>query len=71
MMQALIETTRMYPESWISPGDIGAFYRGMMEALFANNGVTEALGDMVLVAGFAGLAVLPIAFGARRLLSNS
>ena len=58
-MQALFDTTRMFPESWIGPSDIGAFYQGMMNAVFANNAVTGALGNMTLLAGFAGVLSIP------------
>lgn len=70
-MQALFDTTRMFPESWISPGDIGAFYRGMMDALFANNSVTQALGDLALVVGVAGIMALPLIWYVHRLLKRS
>ena len=42
-MQALFDTTRMYPDSWITPGDIGAFYRSMMDMVFANNSVVAVV----------------------------
>jgi len=58
-MKALFETTRMFPENWISPSDIGAFYRGMMDAVFANNAVTAALGDAVLLTAVAGVLAIP------------
>ena len=70
-MQALFDTTRMFPESWISPSDIGAFYRGMMDVLFANNSITEALGNSVLLVGVAGLAALPLAWVAKQFLRKS
>ena len=59
-MQSLFDTTRMFPESWIGPSDIGAFYRGMMDAVFANNAVTEALGNMTLLAGFGAVLAIPL-----------
>ena len=66
-MQALFETTRMYPDSWITPGDIGAFYRSMMDMVFANNSVTAALGDMTLLAGFAAVLAVPLLWALVRL----
>ena len=66
-MQALFDTTRMFPETWIGPSDIGAFYKGMMDSLFANNAATEALGNMTLLAGFAALLAIPVLWALVRL----
>ena len=66
-MLTLFETTRMYPESWITPSDIGAFYGTMTNVLFANNGVTTALGDMTLLAGFAAVLAIPFLWALIRL----
>lgn len=70
-MKALFDSTWMYPESWISPSDIGAFYRGMMDAVFASNSVTQGLGDLVLFAGLAGLAAVPLAWGVRHMYKQT
>lgn len=66
-MQNLLNTTRMYPEDWVTPTDIGVFYRGLTDAVFANNSVTASLGDMTLLAGFVAVLAIPLAWMLTRL----
>ncbi|MEO0945703.1 MAG: hypothetical protein AAFY06_12825 [Pseudomonadota bacterium] len=67
-MQALFDTTKMYPESWVTPSDIGAFYQRMSDALFADNALTQALGDLAIAAGVAGLVALPLIWATRQVI---
>jgi len=66
-MQNLFNTTRMFPEDWITPGGIGAIYRDAMDALYANFTVFQSLGDASLIFGVAALLTIPLVWVLARL----
>ena len=66
-MQNLFNTTRMFPEDWITPGGLGGLYTDAMGALHSTTGVFEALGNASIYVGLVALMAIPLVWALARL----
>lgn len=65
-MQYAIDTEKMLREGWLTPTQVGEIYSGVMDALHAQTGVFEALGNTTLAFGFAVLLSIPAMWAISR-----
>lgn len=65
-MQYAVDTGKMLREGWLTPTLVGEMYSGAMEALYAQTGVFEALGNATLAFGFAVLLSVPLMWAVSR-----